>query len=121
MNRRPLSSRERLRLFALHRGICHICDGTINSVREAYDIEHVVPLAMDGADDDGNRKPAHRKCHGPKTKHDAGNLAEAKRREVRHTGALSPPPHPLQSRGFPTTPKREPKQMPPRRSLYTEG
>lgn len=92
--RRSLTSKERLRLFALHHGLCHLCGGRIG-VGEAWEVEHVIPLAMGGEDDDANRKPAHVKCHRAKTTDDAGNIAKAKRREAKHMGARPRPKRPL--------------------------
>ena len=61
--RRHLSTRERVRLFALHGGLCHLCGGRIDGVREAWEISHEVPLALGGAEEDENTEPAHRTCH----------------------------------------------------------
>src|SRR3990167_6422058 len=85
--RRALTAKTRLRLFTLHGGTCHLCGGRIDGTREAWEIEHGVPLAMGGTDDDANRKPAHVKCHKAKTADDLGRLAKAKRAEARHVGA----------------------------------
>ena len=94
MTRKSISTRERLRLFNLHGGICHLCGGKIDGAREAWDINHEIPLELGGADDDENRKPAHRKCHQDHTaKTDIPNIARAKRREAKHFGAKAPPRH----------------------------
>lgn len=87
-DRKPISAKERARLFGLHHGICHFCNGKINGTREAWDISHEIPLELGGADDDENRKPAHRKCHRSHTAAvDQPNIAKAKRREMKHIGA----------------------------------
>ena len=86
MKRRHLSAKERLRLFTAAGGVCHLCGGKIDGTREAWDIEHVITLAMGGADDDANMLPAHRACHAPKTVADFGRLAKAKRQQLRHLG-----------------------------------
>ena len=94
--RRALSTRERVRLFHLHGGICHICETKIDGSREGWEIEHVISLAMGGEDKDGNMKPAHWKCHKKKTAEvDAPRLAQAKRREAKHIGAKAPSKRPL--------------------------
>lgn len=91
MIRRSLSTRERARLFNLHGGICHLCGLKIDGAREAWDISHDIPLALGGADDDENRKPAHRKCHRAHTaKVDAPRIAKARRQHARSTGAKAP-------------------------------
>ena len=86
MTRRRISTRERVDIFQRNGGVCHLCAGRI-SVGEAWDVEHVIPLAQGGDDDGDNLKPAHRKCHAAKSKADATNTARAKRREARHIGA----------------------------------
>ncbi len=65
--------------------------------REAWDVEHQIPVALIGAaaETDDNRRPAHRRCHKVKSKVDAGNLARAVRREARHVGARAPSRTPL--------------------------
>lgn len=84
--RRSVSTRERTALFQRWNGECHICGGRIG-VGEAWDVEHVIPLAQGGEDGGDNLRPAHRKCHSSKTKDDAANTARAKRREAAHIGA----------------------------------
>lgn len=86
--RRSLSATERLRLFTLHGGICHICGEKIDGTRERWDIEHVIPWALTRDDSDGNRKPAHYRCHKPKTaSEDIPRIAKAKRQARGHIGA----------------------------------
>ncbi len=98
MTRRSLSAKERLRLFTLHGGICHFCNGRINGVREGWDISHELPLELGGSDeDDANMKPAHRKCHRAHTSAvDVPAIAKAKRIERKHLGIA-----PKQSRPMP--------------------
>lgn len=122
--RRSLSTRERLRLFTLHGGVCHFCNGKI-TVGEAWEISHDIPLELLGADDDANRKPAHKKCHRHHTSTvDIPAIAKAKRREAAHTGAAAKRPS-FQSRGFdPSPPQRTAtrtltKTLPPRARRMT--
>lgn len=97
--RKHITAKERLRLFLLHKGICHLCGGKINGKVEAWDISHDIPLEMGGADDDENRKLAHRKCHRAHTAAvDQPNIAKAKRREMKDMGAK--PRRPWPSRSF---------------------
>jgi 5-methylcytosine-specific restriction protein A len=84
--RRRISTRERVDIFNRNGGICHLCAGKI-TVGEAWDVEHIIPLAQGGDDDGDNLQPAHRKCHAVKSKQDATNTARAKRREAIHLGA----------------------------------
>lgn len=88
-------SRTRLAaLFLAHDGRCHICGGKIGP-GEGWDLEHVLPLAMGGADDETNCRPAHRKCHQTKTSGDVRQIAKAKRVADRHIGATPLPIRPL--------------------------
>ncbi len=91
-DQRPhLSDRERMRLFRLHNRICHICSAPV-SWNERWEIEHVIPRWAIGAaaDTDDNMKPAHSKCHKPKTKDEATARAKAIRRETKHLGGHRP-------------------------------
>lgn len=94
--RRSISTKERLRLFALHGGLCHLCCGRINAKREAWEVSHDIPLELGGADDDENRKLAHAKCHRVQTSTvDIPRIAKAKRREARNLGAKAKSSRPM--------------------------
>lgn len=86
MTRRRISTRERVAIFSASDGRCHICGARI-MVGEAWDVEHVIPLAQGGDDAGDNLRPAHSKCHRGKSAQDATDTARAKRREARHIGA----------------------------------
>lgn len=87
MKRRRWTDLQRLGIFTANGGICHLCGGKINAVKEPWELEHVIALAMGGDDDEANLRPAHVRCHKGKTRQDAGNLSKARSREVRHMGA----------------------------------
>ena len=62
--RRPMTPARRKRIFEAHDGICGYCQKPID---DAYEIDHLVPLALGGADDDGdNTVPMHPECHRTK-------------------------------------------------------
>ncbi len=88
--RKRLTSQQRLDVFRSQRGICHICSGRINEYTEAWEIEHQIPLALGGADDETNWRLAHRKCHRAKTKSDIKTIAKTKRVFLRMVGAHRP-------------------------------
>lgn len=123
--RKRRSAKTRLSIFLAHEGTCHICKGKIG-VGEAWDLDHVTPLAMGGEDEDANLAPAHRKtCHGAKTaQQDVPMIAKAKRREAIHLGAKPAPKKRIQGPGFPKAPPQRrastplSKTLPPRRSLF---
>lgn len=112
MSRKSFSTKERTRLFALNKGICHICEGKIDDSLDAWEIEHVNPLAMTGDNSDDNLKLAHKKCHAVKTKQDVALIAEAKRREAKFKGAKRPS---SKLAAKPKAPKQSTKQLPPRK------
>lgn len=91
MTRRSLSTRERVRLFELHGGRCYLCGGKIDGTREAWEVEHELPVALGGDESDENRKLAHVKCHKPKTAEDVGRIRKADRERARHIGAKARP------------------------------
>lgn len=115
--RRSFSAKDRARIFAAHNGVCHICIGPIK-VGEAWEVEHVIPWALTRDDSDGNLRPAHKKCHREeKTGKDVADIAQAKRREAIHTGAVRPAGR-IASPLKPAKPIRDRLPMPPRQSLY---
>lgn len=93
MTRRRLSTSARVALFEAAGGRCHICGGRI-AVGDAWDADHVIPLAMGGEDGGDNLAPAHRACHrgaGSKTSEDVAAIAKAKRVRAKHLGAAAAP------------------------------
>lgn len=48
--RRHLSTKARTAIFVASGGICHLCGGKI-TVGQAWEIEHVIPLAQGGSDE----------------------------------------------------------------------
>ena len=93
--RKHISTRERVRLFQIHEGICHICGQKIDGIRERWDVEHVLPLELGGEETDENRKPAHYSCHKGKTKDDVRMIRKSDRVRAKHMGAKAPSRRPL--------------------------
>ena len=87
---RRMSPTRRARIFADNEGFCHLCGTKIDGVREAWEVEHVIPLEISGDDSDGNLAPAHVSCHKVKTKADARDIAKCKRVKRKHEGAHRP-------------------------------
>lgn len=93
--RRKISTRKRADLFLARDGVCHQCHGKILP-GEAWDVSHVIPLALGGADDESNWDLIHSKCHRALTSMtDIPNIAKAKRREASHIGAKAPSATPM--------------------------
>ena len=87
MKRKSISPKERLRLFTLHGGVCHLCGGKVHQ-GEAWEISHEIPLELGGSDEDDNNKlVAHKKCHRVRTsERDIPMIAKAHRLERKHLG-----------------------------------
>lgn len=87
MKRTRLSTTERFKLLRREKFKCHLCNGLI-FVGQAWDVSHEIPLGLDGADDESNRRAAHRKCHQDHTATiDLPAIARAKRIQASHHGA----------------------------------
>lgn len=97
--RRAMSPMRKLRVFEAARGLCHLCQTRIQ-VGEKWDVEHVRPLALGGADDDANMAPAHAKCHAVKTAGDVTAIARAKRRKAKMLGIKKPSTFPKPPPGY---------------------
>ncbi|QDP57331.1 MAG: hypothetical protein Unbinned3696contig1008_9 [Prokaryotic dsDNA virus sp.] len=88
--RASLSRVKRLAIFEAHGGICHLCERKIQA-GEAWEVSHDRPLELLGADDDENRKPAHKSCHAVQTReHDIPRIAKAKRQKMAALGIRKP-------------------------------
>lgn len=85
VERLRLSNTKRAKVFEDARGLCHICRQKIFG--KGWEAEHVIPLALGGADDESNLRPAHTDCHGKKTKADNARWTKAKRTRAKHIGA----------------------------------
>jgi 5-methylcytosine-specific restriction endonuclease McrA len=70
MTRRRLTDKERTAMFLAADGCCHICGGRIQA-GQAWEVEHRIPIALGGADDETNWSPAHKRCHATKSATDA--------------------------------------------------
>lgn len=97
--RRSLSPLQRLKVFEAAGGRCHLCEMRIQ-VGQPWDVEHVRPLALDGADNAANMRPAHKDCHATKTKADAASWSKAKRMKARHIGIKKPSRFPKPPAGY---------------------
>lgn len=83
--RRALSTTRRVKVFEEAGGRCHICGQKIFG--KGWEVEHVIPLALGGADNEDNMRPAHEDCHKGKTRTDNASWSKAKRVRAKHVGA----------------------------------
>lgn len=82
--RKRLTTQQRFELLQRENHSCHLCNGTIQ-IGQDWDVSHEIPLELGGADDDTNRRAAHRKCHRAHTATvDIPAIARAKRVRAKH-------------------------------------
>ena len=116
--RRHISTSKRVALFKAKGGVCHMCRQLVQ-VGQPWDVSHVIPLELGGADDETNWDVAHRACHRDHTaKVDAPAIAKAKAREARHIGAKAPPRVRIPSPARAAQEARDKLPLPRPRSLY---
>jgi len=96
--RKNFSRKDRLRLFIRDNGICGLTGEKIKA-GEPYEIEHRVPLALGGTNDDDNLYIVIPAAHREKTKDDVRKIAKVKRIEARLNGTRRER-KPIPSRGF---------------------
>ncbi|UFS83160.1 HNH endonuclease [Rhizobium sp. T136] len=99
MPRKHFSRTDRVRIFDLSGGRCHICCQKIQ-VGEAWDIEHLVPWELTRDDSDSNIRPAHKTCHKVKTADDVSAIRKADRIRAKHIGAWPQSRAKIKSAGF---------------------
>lgn len=119
--RRSMTPTRRLRIFEKHNGLCVTCGIRIKAGDDWF-IEHAIPLALGGKDEDDNCGPAHTACKAGKDIEDFGRIAKAKRIKQKHFGMKKPSRQQIKSAGFPKFDKPDKphtKRMPPR-SLFTK-
>ena len=81
--------RVRLRIFLAHDGVCAE-SGVKIQPGQAWDLDHRIPLALGGANDEDNLQPVLVEAHKEKTRRDVAAKAKADRIRKRHLGIESP-------------------------------
>ena len=85
----------RLNLFLKRKGTCTSCSQKIDAGK-AWDIDHILPVALGGTNDSKNLQILCKPCHRSKTSQsDIPSIAKTKRLKARHLGARSPSTRPI--------------------------
>ena len=87
--RKHMTPRMRLKVWENHKGICALCGGQIDGIRERWIVEHLRALELGGSDTEDNMAPAHEGCAIAKTvgkNGDHARAAKAKRVKSKHLG-----------------------------------
>ena len=113
--RRSMTKARAAKIFLAHNGKCCNCGQQIRQ-GDAWFVEHPVPLAQGGADDDTNTAPAHTKCKPAKDATDAAG--KAKRDRIVTAGWEGRPASKLRSAPFP---KARQKYSPAQGRMRTIG
>ena len=94
--RRPtFSTSFRLNLFLMRKGLCAACSQKIDAGK-AWDIDHILPLALGGTNAPENLQILCRPCHRAKTTHsDIPRISKTKRLKARHLGARATSTRPI--------------------------
>ena len=88
-----------MEVLRVHKNQCYICKQEIQR-DQGWDLDHIVPLGISGADALTNLVPLCRKCHRIKTKSDHGLIGKARRQEQKSWGVKSQKGPKLQGRPF---------------------
>jgi 5-methylcytosine-specific restriction enzyme A len=78
--RKTFSAKDRARIFLAHDGICGI-SGVKIGPDDDWQVEHRIPIALGGTNDDENLYPALVEPHKGKTRNDVKAIAKCKRIE----------------------------------------
>ena len=87
LKRDKLTPAQRLEIAEANDFICHITALPIDPVKDAWEIDHIIPLWMGGMDEGDNMAPVLSWAHKQKTADEAGTRAKANRIKVKHFGA----------------------------------
>lgn len=101
--RKKMTKARAAKIFLAHNGKCCNCGKQIRQ-GDGWFVEHPIPLAQGGADDDTNTAPAHTKCKAEKDATDAAS--KAKRDRIVTAGWDRGETPKLRSAGFNPRPKQ---------------
>lgn len=93
----------RLRIWEREGGRCYLTGLKINALKDAYEFEHVIPLAHGGGHRESNIRLALKDAHKLKSATDAKVTSKLRRMSLKDKGLWPKSPHRLQGRGFQKT------------------
>lgn len=93
--RKAMSLGRRGRIIARQGHVCARCGDKVS----VFEIDHVLPIELGGAEDDDNLQALCGRCHRAKTGADIQRIAKA-RRQAKLNHPRVPSKRPLRSRGF---------------------
>ncbi len=78
--------RVRARVFDRENGICHLTGAKIDPIRDAWDLDHRIPLILGGEHRESNLFPALRNAHKKKTAAEVAVKSKIARTRKKHLG-----------------------------------
>lgn len=84
--RKRRTPQQREAICVAHAWKCGLCPATIDPVREKWALDHIIPLAAGGTDEDDNLHPVHVRCHTKKTEDDIRRISKIRRVRAKHLG-----------------------------------
>lgn len=86
MTRRRRTPKQREAICEAHNWTCGLCGAPIKPPHDKWALDHIIPLAGGGSDDDDNLHPVHVRCHASKTLDDVKRIAKGKRVRAKFMG-----------------------------------
>jgi len=81
-----IPARVKMRIWERDQGRCQLTGLKIDGLKDKYEFDHIIPLAMGGEHREGNLQLVLSTAHREKTKQDVAALAKARRLAAKHAG-----------------------------------
>lgn len=78
--------RVKMRIWERDQGRCQLTGLKIDGLKDKYEFDHIIPLAMGGEHRERNLQLVLSTAHREKTKQDVADLAKARRLAAKHAG-----------------------------------
>ena len=85
-----IPARVRVRVFQAQDGCCAVCRRKMAVAGEPFEVDHITPLVLGGANAEGNLRALCGPCHKTKTAGDVAQKAKEDRGRKKHIGAHRP-------------------------------
>lgn len=95
MTRRRRTPAQREAICEAHNWTCALCGAPIKPPHDKWALDHIIPLAGGGSDDDENLHPVHVRCHTSKTLDDVKRIAKGRRVRAKFIGTFKPSSRPM--------------------------
>jgi RNA-directed DNA polymerase len=83
LKQHPLVNNEKAKLLQIQKGQCPRC-GLYFRDGDLLEVDHIVPIALDGKNNRNNKWVYHRHCHDEKTAEDLASIAKQRAAGINH-------------------------------------